>query len=109
MTKRIKLTFIVIRKGKDLTTIMVREDKKVMFNFGSDEWIDFSLMGKLKIKNKKYNRYIENPKFKKDYSETEKVIAENDYKGIVEKFHKDFKKDRANVIKIIESEADVDG
>lgn len=109
MKKRIKVTFIVVKKGNDLITILVRQDKKVMFNFGSEDWVDFDLMGKLKINNHKYNRYIENPKFKKNYKETRKVIDTNDYKGIVDHFYKDFKKDRNNMIKIMEQEADVDG
>jgi hypothetical protein len=107
MKKRIKITFIITKKGNDLISIMVREDKKVMFNFGSDQWIDFEKMGKLKIKNQKYNRYIENPIFKKNYEETKKVIEDNDYKGIVNHFYKDFKKDRNIMIKVIEQEGDV--
>lgn len=109
MTKRIKVSFIVVKKGSDLITILVREDKKVMFNFGSEEWIDFDRMGSLDIKNQKYRRYIENPKFKKNHKETGEVILNNDYKGIVEHFYKDFKKDRGNLIKVMGQEADIDG
>lgn len=108
MTKRIKLTFIIIKKGHDLITILVREDKKVMFNFGSEEWIDFDRMGSLDIKDQKYRRYIENPKFKKNHKETEEVIKNNEYKEIINHFYKDFKRDRNNLIKVIEQEADVD-
>lgn len=109
MTKRIKVSFILVKKGNDLITILVREDKKVMFNFGSEEWIDFERMGTLEIKNQKYQRYIKNPKFKKNHLETKKVIDENNYKGIVEHFYKDFRKDRGNIIQINEQEADIDG
>jgi hypothetical protein len=98
----------MIKKGNDLFTILVREDKKVMFNFGSEEWIDFDKMGKLNIKNQKYVRYVENPRFKKDRKETEEIIKNNDYKGIVSAFYRDFKKDRGNMITIQEQEADVD-
>lgn len=108
MKKRIKVSFIIIKKGNDLFTILVREDKKVMFNFGSEEWIDFEKIGKLNIKNMKYNKYIENPRFKKDKKETEEIIKNNNYKGIVNAFYKDFKKDRGNMITILEQEADVD-
>lgn len=109
MTKRIKIDFIMVKKGNDLITILVREDKKVMFNFGSEEWIDFERMGTLEIKNQKYQRYIKNPKFKKNKQETQDVISQNDYKGIIEHFYRDFKKDRGNMIKVIEQEGDVDG
>lgn len=109
MVKRIKITFIVVKKGTDLITIMVREDKKVLFNFGSDNWVDFTLMGKLKIKNQQYNRYVNNPGFTKNYKQTQDIISKNNYEEIINSFHKDFKKDRGNMIKIISQEADVDG
>lgn len=109
MTKRIKVGFIVVKKGNDLITILVREDKKVMFNFGSEEWIDFDKMGSLDIKNQKYNRYIKNPKFLKNHKETKEIILNNNYEGIVKHFYKDFKKDRGNLIKVVEQEADIDG
>ncbi|MFW6130341.1 MAG: hypothetical protein ACOC56_04080 [Atribacterota bacterium] len=98
-------TFIIVRKKPEIITIFVREDKKVLFNFGSDIWIDFlkikdsDTLHSNKGKNKKFRKWVDSPKFKKNYSETLKIINNYGYKMIVDKFYKDFKKDRVPIIK----------
>lgn len=106
-----KATFIVIRKNPEIITIFVREDKKVLFNFGSDIWINFLDMknqDKLHTdrgKNKKYKEWVESKKFKKDYNETIEVMKNNDYHEVVNKFIHDFKKDR---VPVFQQEVEID-
>jgi len=98
-------TFIVIKKNPEVITIFVREDKKVLFNFGSDIWIDFlkikdsDTLHSNKGKNKKFREWANSSKFKKNYAETLNVINNYGYKVIVDKFYRDFKKDRVPIIK----------
>lgn len=98
-----KATFIVVRKNPEVITILVREDKKVWFNFGSDIWINFfdipksENFHKNKGKNKKFQNWIQSKDFKKNYQETIDVINNYSYKVIVDKFHRDFKKDRVPI------------
>jgi hypothetical protein len=104
----LKANWLTIKKGKDMKMILIREDKKVMFNFGSEEWIDFNLMGNMDIKNQKYQEHIKSPNFKKNYLETKKVIEiSKDYEEITQKFIKDFKNDRGNRIWLNTSEMEV--
>lgn len=101
----IKASFIMITKKGELTNILVREDRRVWLNFGSDLWIEFQDLINTKIftkdnsKNKKYKDWIKSKKFKKDYKDTIKVIDESEnYDEITKKFIQDFKKDRSNRI-----------
>jgi len=95
-----KASFIIVKKTPEIITILVREDKKVLFNFGSEIWIDFFDIHKSeklttdKGKNKKFKEWIDSKKFKKDYQETLEVIENNEYEDIVKKFIHDFKKGR---------------
>jgi hypothetical protein len=105
---KLKANFLTILKGNSLIVILIREDKKVFFNFGDETWIDFDKLGKLNIKNQRYKEYIESPKFKKQYKDTENIIKKSkDYLEITEKFKKDFKKDRSNKITINPAELEV--
>lgn len=95
----------MITKKGELTNILVREDRRVWLNFGSDLWIEFQDLINTKIftkdnsKNKKYKDWIKSKKFKKDYKDTIKVIDESEnYDEITKKFIQDFKKDRSNRI-----------
>lgn len=107
-TKTLKANFITINKGHDLIVILVREDKRVYFNFGSEDWIDFTKMGRLDIKNEKYQNFIKSKKFKKNYEETKNVIdTSKDYKEITQRFIKDFKKDRGSRVLLNEAELEV--
>jgi len=107
-----KGTFIVVRKKPEVITILVREDKKVWFNFGSDLWIDFfdiptstEFHNKDKGKNKKFKDWVNSKDFKRNYQETIDVINNYSYKIIVDKFVRDFKKDR---VPIITQEVEID-
>lgn len=103
-----KATFITILKGSQFTSILVREDKKVLMNFGDENFFEFETLNKVKglSDNKKYKQWIESKKFKKDWAETMKVINTNDYEGIIQKFIKDFKTDRGN--RIIRNDVEID-
>jgi hypothetical protein len=107
-TKTLKADFITITKGHDLKVILVREDKYVSFNFGSEDWIEFARMGRMDIKNQKYQNFIKDKNFKKNYKQTQDVINNSkDYKEITQTFIKDFKKDRGNKILLNETEMEV--
>jgi len=98
-----RASFIVIRKSQELTTILVREDKLVMINFGSSDWFNFRELKDIKgLKNnksiKKYLQWINSKRFKRNYKETIEILENNDYEEVVKKFIKDFKKDRGNRI-----------
>lgn len=103
-----KAAFISVIKTGQFTSILVREDKKVWMNFGDDNFFAFETLNNVKgLKdNKKYKAWIESKKFKKDWSETMKVIETNDYEGIIQKFIHDFKKDRGN--RIIRNDVEID-
>lgn len=105
---KMKATFITILKGSQFTSILVREDKKVLMNFGDENFFEFETLNKVKglSDNKKYKQWIESKKFKKDWAETMKVINTNDYEGIIQKFIKDFKTDRGN--RIIRNDVEID-
>lgn len=94
---KLKARTISILKGQQLIIILVREDKKVYMNFGSDDWIDFLQMFALQhsIKNQKYQQWVNNPHNKKNFQETLDVITNaGDYLEVCKHFVKDFKSDR---------------
>jgi len=107
----IKARTITILKGNTLIMILVREDKEVFLNFGSEDWIDFKKIFEMKkkIKHQKYQEWIENPRQKKNFKETMEVIEKSkDYMEICEHFHKDFRKDRSARIAINDLEMETD-
>jgi len=110
----LKASFIVVIKKNEITNILVREDKRVWLNFGSDLWIEFQDLVNQKIftndsaKNKRYLNWINSPKFKRDYKQTIEVINNSDWDGITKKFIADFKKDRGNRIWRQDIELDTD-
>lgn len=90
--KQIEGAFITIKKGNQIMSILVKEDKRVYFNFGDNNWIKFEELEKL-IFNKKYKKLMG------DLADTKKVIEESkDYKELVKKFEEDFKKDHGNIV-----------
>ncbi|HKL23633.1 MAG TPA: hypothetical protein VJ895_02680 [Candidatus Nanoarchaeia archaeon] len=101
-----KAVFLTIVKGKELTLLLIKENKKVFMCFGDDNWFNFQELRNLKglsylkpSAKRKYEEWINSKKFKKDYKETEEVIENAvNYEEIIEKFIKDFKKDRGNRI-----------
>jgi len=104
--KRLKASFILVRKNPEVITILVREDKKVWFNFGSkDIWINFlELKDTKKLhkdtgKNKKYIDWVNSKKFNKNYSVTLEILNNDNFEEVVSKFIKDFKKDRCVIIR----------
>ncbi|MCM8786849.1 MAG: hypothetical protein NC935_02215 [Candidatus Omnitrophica bacterium] len=98
---KLKANFLTILKGSNLIVILIREDKKVLFNFGSEEWFDFYSLYN-------YDGFIKNNKFKEDFEETKEVIEKaKDYNEITEKFIKDFKADRGNKIVLNRAELEV--
>lgn len=109
----LKAGFLMIMKKQQVTNILVREDRRVWINFGSDMWIDFLKIKETEnlvpdtSKNRKYLDWINSKKFQKDYQETLNVINNSeDWNMIIEKFVKDFKKDRGN--RIIRQDLEVD-
>jgi len=100
-----KASFIIIRKKPEIITILVREDKKVLFNFGSEIWVDFfdicdsEKLTSDKGKNKKFRDWVGSKKFQEDYNKTITIIKNNSYEEIVKKFIRDFKKDRAPIFR----------
>lgn len=103
-----KAAFITIIKKSQFTAILVREDKKVWFNFGDDNWFEFEKMGNIKgiNKTKKYKAYLESNKFKKNWKETMETIRNNSYENIINKFIKNFKSDRGN--RILRNDVEID-
>ncbi|MFW6130840.1 MAG: hypothetical protein ACOC56_06600 [Atribacterota bacterium] len=111
----LKASFLMIVKKGQNTNILIREDRKVWINFGSDLWINFlkiketKNLTKDKAKNKQYIKWINSKKFKKDYKETIDVINNSsDWDEITKKFIQDFKKDRSNKIWRQDIELDTD-
>lgn len=102
----LKAAFLSIVKGQDITILLVREDKKVFICFGDEKWFDFEQIPKLgnisKLTEKakrKYESWIKSKSFKRNYRETMEVVeTSSDYEEIIQKFIKDFKKDRGNRI-----------
>lgn len=88
-------------KGGEIFIILIREDMKCYFNFGTNDWFGMEDFQNLhKHSNAKIKHYAESPKFKRDYKETIDVIeTSKDYKEIYNRFYRDFKKDRGNRIK----------
>lgn len=104
-----KATFLSIKKGGEIYFILVMEDKKVFINFGDDNWFDVKKIHNIKeLKGKKkYEKYLSSKSFRKNIKETvETIDSSKDHLEIVEKFIKDFKKDRGN--KIIKNEVEID-
>lgn len=103
-----KATFLSIIKKHDFTAILIREDKKVFMNFGDDNFFDFEEMNNIKglERKRKYKDWLESKKFKKDWQETMEVIKNNGFEEIIQKFIKDFKKDRGN--RIIRNDLEID-
>jgi len=110
--KKLKAIVITIMKGNNISLIMIQNDKKVFFNFGSEQWIDYEKIQDSEMKKmfkghalKRYEDFLEG--YKKDMIQTNKVIKESkDFIEIADKFYMDFRTDRGNKIdiKLIEYE-----
>jgi len=110
--KKLKAIVITIIKGNNISLIMIQNDKKVFFNFGSEQWIDYEKIQDSKMKKmlkghalKRYEDFLKG--YKKDMIQTNKVIKESkDFIEIADKFYMDFRTDRGNKIdiKLIEYE-----
>lgn len=103
-----KAKAILTTKGREIFFIIVKENKDCLFNFGTNDWFTLEDFGNLhKHPNPKIKRHASTPKFKKDYKKTLEVVeSSEDYLEIIQKFIKDFKKDRG--IKIKEFDLEVD-
>jgi hypothetical protein len=92
-----KAILIATTKGMNIISVLVREDMKVWFNFGTKLWFSFDEFSSLK--NYKHipqiKRYVESPSFKKNIRQTQKTIDKStSYEDLAEHFYKDFKSDR---------------
>ncbi len=104
-----KVTFLTIKKGAEIYFILVMEDKRVFLNFGDENWFNVRELGNLdQLKHKKkYKRYIQSKQFRKNIEETLEIMDNsNDSEEIIQKFIKDFKRDRGN--KVWRNDAEID-
>lgn len=104
-----KVTFLTIKKGGEVYFVLVMEDKRIFLNFGDDNWFNVRELGDLNsLKDKKkYQKYIESKDFKKNIRETLEIMdSSKNSEEIIQKFIKDFKKDRGN--KVWRNDAEID-
>ena len=96
-----KAKTLISTKGSEIFIILIREDMKCYFNFGTNDWFSIEEFKNLRKHPKaKLRHYAESPKFKRDYKETVDAInTSKNYIEIHDRFMKDFKQDRGQRIK----------